>query len=459
MYKRVAVIGGGAAGAALVSELLERQFESSIHVDWFTGGHGGLARGVAYGTTSHRHLLNVRAASMSLFAGKPRGFLDYAQGLDDTTGGADFLPRRLYGDYLQTEVENAMARARTRGHIVHVLPVAVDAMTPTADGVDIVAGDQHSRVDAAVLAIGSLPPRPVPGVADGALASGQYITDPWPFLAEAHDDDAQKRVLVIGMGLTAVDVILELSQRWPNAHFTAVSRHGLPPEAHPVAASAPADGGDDLVESLFDLPNARAWVRQLREATEQADDWRPVIDALRPHLPALWQALPNGERARFLRHARWAWERVRHRMPPQVADALQVLEVEGRLIRKRGRLRSVDVAGDHLAVTLLSHIDHVDHAENYDIVIQTIGLNTDVKRSNHLLLGQLVTDGYVRADTLGLGLDAEPDGQLQNGHGEAWPRLFAMGTLLRSVLWESTAMPEIRQQARALADRLIGKHG
>ena len=87
MYRRVAIIGGGAAAATLLSELLDRQPAQPLHLDWYTGG-GNSPRGVAYGTRSDKHLLNVRAASMSMFAARPHGFLEYAQRGNMTACGA-----------------------------------------------------------------------------------------------------------------------------------------------------------------------------------------------------------------------------------------------------------------------------------------------------------------------------------------------------------------------------------
>jgi uncharacterized NAD(P)/FAD-binding protein YdhS len=89
-----------------------------------------------------------------------------------------------------------------------------------------------------------------------------------------------------------------------------------------------------------------------------------------------------------------------------------------------------------------------------DLIIQSTGLETDVRRTQHTLLQQLMTNGHIRSDPFGLGIDAAPDGRLLHD-GSAWPRLFAIGSMLRGTLWESTAMPEIRQQARQLADRLL----
>jgi len=453
MYRRVAIIGGGAAAAALLSELLERQLPQPLHLDWYTGG-GNSPRGVAYGTRSDKHLLNVRAASMSMFAARPHGFLEFAQRGDSTIAGTDFLPRRLYGDYLETQVERALERACAAGHDVRVLPFAVDAIVPEHDGVNVIHGEESARVDAAVLAIGSLPPQPLSGVSDAALESGQYVTEPWGFLAQAKPDARPRKVVLIGLGLTAVDVLLELSALWPNATFEAISRHGLLPEPHLQHASAPADDSSELIESMRDEPYIRTWIRLLREAVAQSADWRTIVDSLRPHTPSLWALLPEVERSRFLRHARWAWERVRHRMPPQVMVAMKALEDADRLHRRRGRLQAVDVAGDKLHLDIRRPHGKGVETMDADLVIQTVGLNTDVRRTHHPLIRQLSTNGHVTPDPLGLGVTATTEGRVKHGD-HTWPHFYAIGTLLRGTLWESTAMPEIRQQARNLADRLL----
>jgi uncharacterized NAD(P)/FAD-binding protein YdhS len=458
MFRRVAIIGGGAAAATLLSELLERQPPQPLHLDWYTGGQAS-ARGVAYGTTSERHLLNVRAASMSMFAGKPRGFLDFVQRDDPAITGTDFLPRRRYGDYLEAEVARALQQGKAHGHDVNIIPFAADALVPERDGVVVIHGEESRRVDAAVLALGALPPQPLPGVSAAALDSGRYVVDPWRLLADRDAwPEPPRKVVLIGLGLTAVDVLLELSARWPQAEFTAISRHGLLPEPHLHAAAAPADDSAELIEAMRDAPDIRHWLRLLREAiAQEGNAWRAIVDSLRPHSPRLWGDLPPEQRARFMRHARWAWERVRHRMPPQVREALTALERDGRLQRQRGRMRRVDKVDDAVQLTL----DRAGHTSTLtaDLVIQTVGLDTDVRRTPHRLVSQLLTNAHIAPDPLGLGVLADSDGHLLRDGAQAearyWPHLFAIGSLLRGTLWESTAMPEIRQQARHLADQLL----
>jgi uncharacterized NAD(P)/FAD-binding protein YdhS len=454
MFRRVAIIGGGAAGATLLSELLERRPAAQpLHLDWYTGG-GTPGRGVAYSTRSERHLLNVRAASMGMFASRPGGFLEYMQKRDPAISGNDFLPRCWYGDYLEAETARALAHARDSGHDVRIVPYEVDAIVPENNGVTLFQGETTTHVEAAVLALGALTPRALPGVDDAALASGRYVTLPWQLLADAKPDTQAHKVLIIGLGLTAVDVIVELAAQWPNAHFTAISRHGVLPEMHQATASMPYEDSEELVESMREAPDLRYWVHLLRDAIEHTDDWRRVVDSLRPYTANLWSALPPQDRARFLRHARWAWERARHRLPPKVARSIAALEKEGRLQRLRGHMHDVTLTSEGLQMTFAPKGDAAERQLHADLIVQSVGLETDVRRTQHPLLQQMMTNGHIRSDPFGLGIDTTRDGRVLHGD-TPWPRLFAMGSMLRGTLWESTAMPEIRQQARQLADQIL----
>lgn len=453
MFRRVAIIGGGAAAASLLGELLERRPPHPLHLDWYTGGAGTPVRGVAYGTPSERHLLNVRAASMSMFGHRPQGFLEYAQRHDPAVRGTDFLPRRRYGDYLESEVARLLVQGKMLGHDVNIIPFAADALVPENHRITVVQNETSRRVDAAVLALGALPAKPLPGADASLLEDGRYVVDPWQLLQDlSRFDPPPRHVAVIGLGLTAADVVLELAAQWPQTRFTAVSRHGLLPEPHLAKTAVPSGDSAELIAAMHDAPEVGHWLHLLREAGTQERDWRVVVDSLRPHASGLWRALSPEQRARFLRHARWAWERVRHRMPPGVHAGLAKLEHDGRLQRRCGRMRSASPGAAGVRVEL-GHAGTISAIEA-DMVIQTVGLDTDVRRTDHRLISQLLTNAHILPDPLGLGVQAEPDGRLQH-HDGSWPNLFAIGSLLRGTLWESTAMPEIRQQARQLADRIL----
>ena len=214
----------------------------------------------------------------------------------------------------------------------------------------------------------------------------------------------------------------------------------------------PSLDGGALVDAMHDAPEVRRWLRLLREAITASDDWRVVIDSLRPSTAELWHALPAPERARFLRHARWAWERARHRMPPALAHAVQALERAGRFRRVAGRVTAAGPEHDRIRL----RYTHAGAQASLltDMAIQTIGLDTDLRTTAHPLMRQLVTNGHVTPDPFGLGCQATPEGQLCR-EGRPWGCLFAIGSLLRGARWESVAMPEIRLEARMIAAQLL----
>jgi uncharacterized NAD(P)/FAD-binding protein YdhS len=67
------------------------------------------------------------------------------------------------------------------------------------------------------------------------------------------------------------------------------------------------------------------------------------------------------------------------------------------------------------------------------------------------LLDGLFAGGDARPGALGLGLAVDEEGRLLDRAGEPSDTLWALGPLRRGALLETTAIPEIREQAAALA--------
>src|SRR5205809_2119006 len=109
----VAIIGGGFSGVCLALELLE-QADSSFSVILIERGLRP-GRGIAFGTRHVGHLLNVPARNMSALAGDPDHFLHWARlNFDSGVQPEDFLPRRLYGDYVESLLNEAAGKHRGR---------------------------------------------------------------------------------------------------------------------------------------------------------------------------------------------------------------------------------------------------------------------------------------------------------------------------------------------------------
>lgn len=448
----IAIIGGGAAGAAVFGELLRSPNRLGT-VHWITGG-AAPGRGVAYATDDDRHLLNVRAAGMGLFADHKGDFLQHAnQHLSQAEGG-DFLPRRLFGEFIEAQLRTRISEAHARGLHFQIHPVkAASVHRHSKFGYRIeLANGAELMTDAVVLAIGALAPRPLKTVSTQALESNAYILDPW------HQQEPvapPRRVLVIGTGLTAVDTLISTATRWPKAELIAVSRHGLLPFRHPAAPVAPYPFQDDLNHALQACEGVAPMVRLVRKALagQSGTDWRTVIDGMRPINATLWQGLTLAQRRQFLRHVRWVWEASRHRTAPASSETVQELVESGRLQIHAARVLAVDGCGP-LAVTLRNRTTQLISTIEMDRVIQATGLDTAVAYARDPLLAQLLREGLAVPDPLQLGVAAEPDGQLLDADGNAQPGLYGIGSLLRGNLWECTAMPEIRTAASRLAQTL-----
>ena len=445
---RIAIIGGGAAGAAVVGEFLRRG--SDVELSWFVGQETP-GRGVAYATSNGLHLLNVRAANMGLFADDPGGLMRFMQEANVAAGPADFVPRSVFGDYVEVTLKRLLAdrSARTcvNTHSSKVIGLELN------DGRYVVHTDLKEAVgvDGVVLAIGALPPVPIAEVHSDALAGGRYLPDPWQ---TPNLEQAPQRVVVLGSGLTAVDVILTAATNWPDAQIVALSRHGCLPAAHRAEPSLPYAFQAQTIESLRTHASIRSWVRLLRGTVDDdRADWRALIDGLRPVTIELWRSLDLKQRKCFLRHARWAWEAVRHRMPPQTAQAIELLRDEGRLIVVAGRIQRVE-GRSPLALTYRRRDDGTTQTIGADLAIQATGLQTAVQRTSHPLLRQMFRDGLLRADAQGLGIDTDLHGRVIGRDGEAIPRIRVIGTLLRGALWECTALPEIRLMAARLVHEM-----
>jgi uncharacterized NAD(P)/FAD-binding protein YdhS len=447
----IAIIGGGAAGASLFGELLRR---GGAQVHWITGDRAVAGRGVAYAGGSDRYLLNVRAHAMGLFAGTDGEFFQFAAERIDGVRADDFLPRGLFGDFVEAQVRACADRALQQGRRFQIHGDDAVQLEPLCDGGYAVrlANGLLIKADAVVLALGALSPRPLKAVSREALQSGAYVLDPWRI---ERREPAPRRVLVIGTGLTSVDTLLSAADRWPDAELVALSRHGQFPFEHAVQPLPPHPRQTALNAALLASDNLHAMLRHVREAIDAAPqaDWRSLIDGMRPINARLWRRLDGKQRRRFLRQLRWLWEAARHRVAPASAQALARMREEGRLRVHAARVLEVDGHGP-LQVGVRHRATQQAETLSADLVIQATGLDTAVAYTEHALLSRLLRDGLAMPDPLQLGVAAHPDGQLLNARGELQVGLYAIGALLRGNLWECSAMAEIRVAAQQLARRL-----
>jgi uncharacterized NAD(P)/FAD-binding protein YdhS len=90
-----------------------------------------------------------------------------------------------------------------------------------------------------------------------------------------------------------------------------------------------------------------------------------------------------------------------------------------------------------------------------DRVVNCTGPSSDVRRVGDSLLDALLSRRLLRPDPLGLGVETAPDGALLDAAGHPSRVLYLVGPLLKADHWEATAVPELRQHAARLAERLL----
>ncbi len=444
--RHVVIIGGGVSGVALAIHLL-RPAIGAMRVS-IVERRPSLGRGPAYGTSDPAFRLNVPAERMSVLPGRPNDFVEWARAGGTTVGAAALLPRYLFGSYVVARLADAVAGGRGKLWFHRS-----EAVAASADGVTLADGS-FLAADAVVLATGNQLPAAPAALSPELLRSSLVVDDPWSdgALARIAPDE---EVLLVGSGLTAVDVLLALRNQGHRGRIVVTSRHGLLPRPH---LEAHAQGTAPFELDPRQLPrDVRALCRHLRGEVRRAaaagTPWQRVIDALRPHTTEVWRNLPLAEQRIFMAKLRPYWEVLRHRA---AADSLAVIEAwraQGQVLLVPGHIAAIhEDAG--LAVEIVPRGGDASRRYHFDRLILCTGPQTDVRAWPGAMYRHLLAEGLLRPDPLGLGVVTDPSGRAVDVHGAPSPWLFTLGALRRPHLWETTAVPDIVRQAAALAELL-----
>lgn len=398
--------------------------------------------GIAYATAQAEHLLNVAAANMSILPDQPQHFVQWLveQGHPPQGLGDRYMPRRLYGRYLQAQLEQAQTHGvRLRKGRVVALESAKTHRLKLADG-DVV--DSH----AVVLAIGNTSHRlPVPH-------AGIDVLDAWNDAALA-GIPSDSHIAIVGAGLSMVDAVLTLAANDHRGRIDVFSRHGLGPLAH----DHDHDHADLDIDAFAALP-LRARLHHLRRwvAEHPQQPWQSTMRSLRGPTQRLWQSLDQSDQRRFLRHVVRYWDIHRHRIAPQVAATLDAMRGTGQLQLHAGRPHRLARNHNGVDVVFVPRHQSTEISLRVDCIINATGLETHLTQSSDPLLRSLIATGRARSGPHDRGLDTTNDGSVLDRAGTAQPTLHTIGSTRIGSLWESIAIPDLRQHAADLASRLLG---
>lgn len=439
--RSVVIIGGGFSGTLQAVNLLRHDGPRAILIE----RRPEVGVGIAYSTAHPGHLLNVRASNMSAFPDEPDHFVRWLA-KQGHSGEGPFVPRALYGRYLADLVEAARRRAPDRFELVRGEAVGMEL----ARGVEVALADGRTiAADAAVLALGNLPPA-LPDNLDPQRLGNRYVGDPWSPAASA-DLDRNDHVLIVGTGLTMVDVVLLLEAHGFRGPITAISRRGLVPRVQApggLAGKGLTERPSGEVSSLLRTVRTRACVI----------GWHAAIDELRPFTQAMWRAATLAQQQRFLRHLRPWWDVHRHRLAPSVARQIEMMRAEGRLRIVAGRTLGFEPRETDIDVVWRPRGTNATKQLSASRIINCTGPQSDLARTGEALLLALMRQRAAASDAHGLGLSVDVQGRLLDANGRSNPWVFALGPLTRGTFWEITAVPDIRLQTWNLARYLSDAH-
>ena len=398
MVYDVAVVGGGFSGVMTAVHLL-RRCPPATSILLIERGRK-LGRGLAFGTATSGHLLNVPAKNMSALADDPGHFLEWLQRQKNPEISPNaFVSRQWYGEYVDDLLAEQLREPDSPS--LHCACDEVVTIAQQQETLRLTMADaSHINARFVVLAVGNFPPPdPLPL---RQLSSRRYARYAWS--PEALDGIADSEsILLIGSGLTAIDQVVTLEARGFKDRIYMLSRRGLLPAVHMHEPAWPTEWTKDLPASVRQLVFE---VRdQIRLAASRQVSWRPVIDSLRPATQRIWKSLDTAERKRFLRHVRCFWEVHRHRVAPDVGRRMDELRQSGRLIVQAGRVIGCVERDGFAEVTYQQRESSTTGVLRVSRIVNCTGHETDVRKvespSGKVAVGQQLGAGRCRPSGFG----------------------------------------------------------
>jgi uncharacterized NAD(P)/FAD-binding protein YdhS len=459
LVRTIVIVGGGFCGTTLAARLLQQPPLMPTRVILIERSKE-IGRGVAYARRHFPFVLNVPAGRMSANPAAPSEFLEFARRRLPLATKEDFLPRELYGEYLQEMLLAAQLTAPRgialdiwQGEVTNLrrLDRALPLQVELADGRRVIADD-------VVLALGNPPPASL-AAAKEIADHPAYVADPYagPYAGDARFS-RRDRVLLIGTSLTAADIVNAVASDWTNAPtLHLLSRHGLiPPRQTAFRPDAfKGDGHALLLAAATSLRGLTSSVRLLaREAQAQGGDWREAVTFVRNMAPTIWQRLPERDRRRFLRHLRTYWDAHRHRLPPETLARFDALTQRERLQVHAGRIVRMQPEAQRILVTWRPRGAASTESWAFDRVLNCTGPDYAIERSTDPLWIHLLQCGLCVPDAFDLGLKTGPNGAVIDADGWPGPHLFYVGPMLRADHWETTAVAELGSHIERVASLL-----
>lgn len=449
--KNIVIVGAGLSGYLLLINLLRFQGDSALKVILIE--KEAIDRlGVAYSTTDEDHLLNVSAGNMSVFSDQKEHFSLWLAGQSPGYSANSFVPRNIYRLYVLSVFNGLMEEKKANMQVVRLQMEVVDVDMIRKE----VLTSERTAIafDQLIMATGTLATNQLPLQDKTYMQTPGYFHSAWDKSWKNYIK-GNETILIVGTGLTMADTLISLQKTRHSGQVIALSRHGLLPSIHKKPCSYP-DFKDEMLAEKTALGMLKVVRSHIYKAKSIGSDWQAVIDTLRPYTSQLWQQLSEAGKKIFMEHLRPYWDVCRHRMPETCAEKVSAALLKAEVNIMPARITEIQVmTGNRFKIAVRKRGTEEIQEVIADVIINCMGPQTNYNRITQELIKNLLHKKLMRTDPLCLGMLCNEEGALIGTDGLPSDCLHTLGAPAKGLLWETTALPEIRVQAYRLARKIL----
>ena len=454
----IGIIGSGFCGLMTCHHLIQNGTKTlSIRVFEKENEPG---KGIAYSPQSEKVLLNVVASKMSAFPDIPLDFVHWLSKHPTYNNDSEeliassFMPRARYGEYLASIWKKTTELALTKNIELSFIKEEVIDLEITNNEISLISSQQTFNFDKIILATGNQLPRNPIIKNQEWLNSTRYFQNPWKYKLKS--GDSNKPIFILGNGLTMVDTVIQLREQGLDNQIISLSPHGfniLPHRNFTISSLDWSINFDDKPTLLSLISEINKQLKLLKKHGISAE---PLVDFLRPHAQQIWQNFTLSEKKIFLSKFRHLWGVARHRLPFVTYDIIQKERIQNSLQIISGKLVKVDSLTDSLEITFFDKLQNKERKVVAAYLLNCTGPESDFSKSDSKLLKNCLSKGIITQDELQLGIRTSVESfQTINSRNKSNSCLYTLGSTLRGELWESTAINELRSQAKLLAEIVL----
>ncbi len=388
---KIVIIGFGASGLSCLLELV-KNFNKKNHelvIDIFEKNFSS-AKGLAYSTKNFSHILNVDAGKMSIEIDDKDSFINWLKNNNYSFESSDFVPRVLYGLYLEDMTSKALKIAGEKGIKCRFVNLEVENLEVHNKLFVINNQAYHHLILASGINLKNIQNN------SWNCNLDQYLNDP--------------EIYIAGAGLTAFDTIVSLIDKKYQGKIFAYSRSGFVTKertAYNQKSNPP------LCLEDVNLPLSEIFHKFVK-ACKNSEQWQAIIDSMRPITQEFWIKLSLDKKKRFIRHCLKYWSVYRHRCPEKQFEKIRQLVAQNKLVFVKGKI------------------------ENKKFIDCT-GLDF---RAASVLMDNMTKSKLILKDDLDMGIVANVG------------NLYVIGALNFGSLLETTAIPDITKQAAEIGKKI-----